>query len=130
MKAWYVGFSNGITLLVFLGSIVLILLTGAQHPRLWQVAIALGWASMPILVVSTPQSRVLAKAVLATTSVLDLGVAGGCVYGAFAIRTLTTANVLIPAISFVALLVAARGISGIMIAMAGPIEAGHGPDGY
>ena len=130
MKAWYVGFSNGITLLVFLGSIVLILLTGAEHPRLWQVAIALGWASMPLLVVAAPRSPVLAKAVLATTSLLDLGVAGGCVYGAFAIRTLTTANVLIPAISFVALLVAARGISGIIIAVAGPIEAGHGPDCY
>lgn len=130
MKAWYIGFSNGITLLIFLGSIVLILLTGAKHPRLWQVAIALGWASMPLLVVSTPQSRVLAKAVLATTSVLDLGVAGGCVYGAFAIRALTTANVLVPAISFVALLVAARGISGLIIAMSGPVEACHAPDGY
>ena len=122
MKAWYSAFSNGIGTLVGVCSIVLIVITGAKHPAMWQVAAAIAWAKIPLLFVNSPKSPLLTQAVLATTALVDLVMVGGCLCGAYAIRDTPTANVLIAALAFVALLVSARGITGLIMATALPID--------
>ena len=119
MKAWYSAFSNGIGTLVGVCSIVLIVITGAKHPAMWQVAAAIAWAKIPLLVVTSPRSPLLTQAVLATAALVDLVVVGGCLYGAYAIRD---TPVLIAALAFVALLVSARGTTGLIMVMDLPIE--------
>ncbi len=122
MKAWYSAFSNGIGTLVGACSLVLIVFTGAKHPAMWQVAAAIAWAKMPLLVVTSPRSPLLTQAVLVTAALVDLVVVGGCLYGAYAIRDTPTAHVLITALALVAFLVSARGITGLIMAMALPID--------
>ena len=117
MKAWYTAFSNGIATLVAFVGIGMMLVTGAKYPRLWQWAAAIFWAKLPLSVASASRSSFLTKALLIATALLDMAVVGFCLYQAYASRDLPTANVLITALALVAMLVFARGVLSLIMAM-------------